>query len=146
MLLLAFASTSLYAQVGINTTTPTAKLDVNGNLRIRTIPNGVSSDSILVVNNGFVRKIAISALSAVNQGTCPMFVKGQSNGYYLLFKSTGAINNPANPLTINTINFTNAGNWIQGNLYYFSWTNTTGQPLNINNFSVNFNGQTCNYQ
>lgn len=34
-------------QVGINTQTPTKSLDVNGELRIRTLPAGAGADDIL---------------------------------------------------------------------------------------------------
>jgi hypothetical protein len=133
-------------QVGINTPQPTAMLDVNGNGRIRKVPTGLVTDSILVVNNGFIRKIAISSLNLNNQGTCPNLIRNQSNPWYLLFSSTGSIPNPANPLVINNLNFVNAGNWIQGNTYYYSWTNVSGQPLTIvNNFTVNFGSLQCTY-
>lgn len=50
-----FYLTAFFGQVGVGTLNPTASLDVNGNLRIRTISqNGNSTaakDSILVVNN-----------------------------------------------------------------------------------------------
>lgn len=52
------------AQVGINTTTPTKTLDINGELRTRTLPQGVAADDILSADaNGNVRKIARSDLS-----------------------------------------------------------------------------------
>lgn len=41
-----FYSTYSFAQVGINTTTPTEKLDVNGTLRVRTLPNSGETNSI----------------------------------------------------------------------------------------------------
>ena len=45
--------------VGINTITPTAKLDINGDLRIRTTTAGASTDQTLVVDvNGVVKKVA----------------------------------------------------------------------------------------
>ena len=47
--------TSIFAQVGVGTTSPTATLDVNGDLRIRstitTISASAPKDSIIVVNN-----------------------------------------------------------------------------------------------
>lgn len=47
-----------YSQVGINTTEPTNSLDINGDLRIRTLPNSLSTgDTPLVVDgNGRVKK------------------------------------------------------------------------------------------
>ncbi len=45
--------------VGVNIPVPAAKLDINGDLRIRTIPNGASTEQTLVVDGaGFVKKIA----------------------------------------------------------------------------------------
>ncbi len=54
-----------YSQVGINTTSPTASLDVNGNLRVRDIIEEtdvataalVSKDSVLVTSNEIVKSI-----------------------------------------------------------------------------------------
>lgn len=46
--------------VGINTNAPTAQLDVNGDLRVRNIPAGVSTDELLVANStGNVRKLPL---------------------------------------------------------------------------------------
>ncbi|WP_185289329.1 C-type lectin domain-containing protein [Chryseobacterium lactis] len=51
-------------QVGINTQTPTKSLDVNGELRIRTLPAGAGADDILSTDaNGNVRKISRSDLN-----------------------------------------------------------------------------------
>lgn len=51
-------------QVGINTQTPTKSLDVNGELRIRTLPAGAGADDILLTEaNGNVRKISRSDLN-----------------------------------------------------------------------------------
>ena len=54
-----------YSQVGINTTNPTASLDVNGNLRVRDIIEEtdvaavalVSKDSVLVTSNEIIKSI-----------------------------------------------------------------------------------------
>jgi hypothetical protein len=107
-----------FGQVGINTTNTTATLDVNGNFRIRQIPQGTTNDSILVVSNGHVRKIAMSVVisPSTNTNTCPIFIKDQSNGHYLLFKSSNSIQSPNNPLTINNLPFVSAGTWIQSNI------------------------------
>jgi hypothetical protein len=52
------------AQVGINTTAPTKTLDINGELRTRTLPQGTAADDILSADtNGNVRKIARTDLS-----------------------------------------------------------------------------------
>lgn len=50
-----FYLTTFFGQVGVGTLEPTASLDVNGNLRIRTVSQNsnttASKDSVLVVNN-----------------------------------------------------------------------------------------------
>lgn len=60
---LLIISTSGWSQVGIGTLTPEAMLDVNGTLKLRTVPtetnNALAKDSIMVTNAGFVRKAAI---------------------------------------------------------------------------------------
>lgn len=62
VILLSFFS-MYFAQVGINTTTPTATLDVNGNLKIRQAKtlasNSSAKDSILVIDNsGIVNRVS----------------------------------------------------------------------------------------
>jgi hypothetical protein len=48
-----------YAQVGINTTSPTKPLDINGELRVRTLPIGLESDNILSTDtDGNIRKVS----------------------------------------------------------------------------------------
>lgn len=130
-----------YCQIGIKTANPTAMLDVNGNARIRNIPAGNQTDSLLVVNSGFIRKISLSSI----QNSCPNLIKNQCSGYYLLFKGSTAILNPNNPLVIQGKTFISAGTWISNNEYFFSYSNTTGSAINLNNLSVNFSGQICNY-
>lgn len=50
--------------VGIGTNTPSAKLDVNGNLRIRTIPQGAVADSYLTVDaDGNIKKLPAPMLA-----------------------------------------------------------------------------------
>lgn len=46
------ASSLVFAQVGINTTTPQSTLDVNGNMKIRQMPTAASTTGfqILAVN------------------------------------------------------------------------------------------------
>lgn len=52
------------AQVGINTNTPTKTLDINGELRIRTLPTGLTADEILSTDaNGNIRKVSRGDLS-----------------------------------------------------------------------------------
>ncbi|RLJ23200.1 hypothetical protein CLU97_4434 [Chryseobacterium sp. 7] len=52
------------AQVGINTNTPTKAFDINGELRTRTLPQGIATDDILSADtNGNVRKITRTDIS-----------------------------------------------------------------------------------
>lgn len=144
--LFCFLPFMVMAQVGINTTTPTKTLDVNGEARIRNTPTATGSYSILVVDSeGNVQKVPASALQAP-AGTCPNLNRAISHGYTLYFNSSSSVPNPNSPLIINGLNFSPAGTYILGNTYYFSWTNTSGTPLNINaTFSVNFSGLVCTY-
>ena len=50
--------------IGLNITAPTARLDINGDLRVRNIPAGsAASDEVLTVDaTGFMRKVPVSAL------------------------------------------------------------------------------------
>ena len=132
------------SQVGINTTNPTATFHVNGNVKIENIPDGFVSDSILVIHNKEVRKIALSSLN-INVGVCPKLDK-TSSSYHLLFHSEYSIPKPNNSLQIQGLNFTGAGTWISNNTYFYSYSNTTGTPLNLTSFSVDFNGLKCNYK
>jgi hypothetical protein len=72
--------------------------------------------------------------------------QGQSNGYYLKFQSNIPIVNPNATLVIQGKTFQPAGTWVSGNTYFYSYTNTSGSALNINQpFQVNFTGQICQY-
>ncbi|MES2573704.1 MAG: hypothetical protein V4572_02055 [Bacteroidota bacterium] len=59
--LLVLISVTTYAQVGIGTTSPTAQLDVKGDLKVRTtILNNTlvsAKDSVLVVNSGVINRV-----------------------------------------------------------------------------------------
>ncbi len=51
------------ARVGINTANPTAKLDVNGSLRVRTMGNGSLTDNIISADvDGNIRKLNIESV------------------------------------------------------------------------------------
>lgn len=131
--------------VGINTTQPKAKLDVNGNARFQ-IPDGSVTDSVVVINNGFIKKIPMSHFIQQSSGTCPNFLRNESSGYILKFSSPSSIPNPNATIVIQGKTFVPAGAFTLNNLYHFYYTNTSGQVLNINNpFSVNFTGLHCNY-
>ncbi|UGS23378.1 hypothetical protein [Flavobacterium channae] len=80
-ILLLLSVRVIVAQVGIGTTTPTAQLDVNGTLRVRTtvLTNNISAakDSILVVDNiGNVKRVSSKTVFESNLKSC---VKGSFN-------------------------------------------------------------------
>ena len=87
-ILFALLTTTLsFSQVGIGTSSPTASLDINGDLRLRTVnPEmnfDVAKDSILVVSrDGIVKSIPSSK---VIEKSLPTTIKG-------LFSSSGAVN------------------------------------------------------
>lgn len=79
---LIFHLTPFFAQVGIETTLPTATLDVNGNLRIRSLNvtsnNSAAKDSILVCDNiGNIKRIAAKTIIESQLKT---FIKGSFTG------------------------------------------------------------------
>ena len=54
-----------FGQIGINTNNPTKTLDVNGEARVRTLPQGNATDELLVADsNGNVRKVPRSSLES----------------------------------------------------------------------------------
>lgn len=86
-LLFFITTSSLFSQVGINTLSPTATLDINGDLRIRTITEelvpDVAKDSLLVISRDGIVK-SMPAKEAIKAGV-PTAVKGS-------FSSGGLIN------------------------------------------------------
>lgn len=78
LLYFIFYLTPFFAQVGIDTTLPTASLDVNGNLRVRTLTyttnNSAAKDSILVCDNlGNIKRISSKTVIESHLKT---FIKG----------------------------------------------------------------------
>ncbi len=69
------------AQVGINTTSPTASLDINGNLKIRSISEETFisnvKDSILVINGSLVKSVPAASVVEL---ALPSIVKGHFTG------------------------------------------------------------------
>lgn len=134
-----------YPGVCINCTDPSEAMDVNGKIKSRDIPLVTTAEYVIVTNaDGVHRKILLSSLTQ-NAGTCPNFIRNQSSGYHIKFSSPSSIPNPTNSLTIQGKNFTPAGASISSNTYFYSWSNTTGQPINIDNMTINFSGLTCTY-
>lgn len=95
-LIVAFATLPLFSQVGINTSTPTATLDVNGNMKVRNTPTAttVPGYQLLVQNNTSTEVFAMDpqlliGFANVNSG---MFAAKKTAGISLvdiaLFPST----------------------------------------------------------
>lgn len=74
---LAFISIAAYSQVGIGTTSPTAQLDIKGDLKVRTTNLDTSlisaKDSVVVVNKGVISRITSKQ---VYDSHIKSFVKG----------------------------------------------------------------------
>ncbi|MEC3874786.1 hypothetical protein [Chryseobacterium salviniae] len=85
-ILIMFSFHLILAQVGINTTSPTATLDVNGNIRVRQAKNlaGLNSakDSILVIDNsGFFNRVSADmVLSQAGTGLIGVVTDGTVAG------------------------------------------------------------------
>lgn len=78
LLLLIFISNLLVAQVGIGTTDPTSTLDVNGNLRVRTLPaynsEAATKDSVLVADGlGNIKRVTAKQ---IYDNTIKTLIKG----------------------------------------------------------------------
>lgn len=87
-LIVAFATLPLFSQVGINTASPTATLDVNGNMRVRNTPTAttVPGYQLLVQDTGSTEVYAMDpqlliAASNVNSG---MYAARKTTGINLL--------------------------------------------------------------
>ena len=149
LLLFPIIILSQTGNVGNNTTEPTNTLDINGDLRIRNILNSQVANNtyILIVDeHNVVKKILLSSLFTVQDEKCPQFIYNKSNPYYIVFKAEGYLTNPNNPIKVNNLSFVSAGTYIENNITYYTYTNTSGQPLDITNFSVLFDTHTCNYK
>ncbi len=86
LILFLITTTTVFSQVGINTTTPTETLDVNGSLRIRTTETAIEpetiSSGVLAVENEVVKTISSKDIL---ESAIPGIAKGT-------FSSTGTIN------------------------------------------------------
>lgn len=75
--------------MGVGTGSPTQRLDVNGQVRIRTINSGAATDSLLVVNGGVVKSVSRSAM--VNTQTANYTLTTSDNGAILIMNSATAV-------------------------------------------------------
>lgn len=146
VLLFLLLSIFIPAQVGINTTEPTKTLDVNGTVRVRDIPLLTNKYVLLSDEEGNLTKILLSDLfTTTPDNKCPQFIPNGSGPYYIKFKGGGYVTNPNDPIKVNGLTFNGAGSWVENNITYYTYTNVSAQPLNINNFSVLFGSNRCNY-
>lgn len=72
-------------QVGINTTTPTKMLDINGDMRIRILPQGNTSQSLLITDvNGNMLKMPIPKAPPSPGDIKDSYSTTDHDGWYLL--------------------------------------------------------------
>ncbi len=85
LLITAMSLVAFAQNIGIGTTTPSKMLDVNGELRVRTIPTGnVASDFILTSDAaGNVRSVPVTAISTSNDSDWDYSIgSGQTGSIY----------------------------------------------------------------
>lgn len=75
--------------MGIGTGSPSQRLDVNGQVRIRTINSGATTDSLLVVNGGVVKSVSRSATVNTQSGNYTLTTS--DNGSVLIMNSASAV-------------------------------------------------------
>ncbi|OCA76872.1 hypothetical protein BBH99_11815 [Chryseobacterium contaminans] len=83
-LIVAFATLPLFSQVGINTATPSATLDVNGTLKVRDTPaaTALPGYQILALNEGSEQVFMVDPQLLID-------ASGVNSGMYAARKSTG---------------------------------------------------------
>jgi hypothetical protein len=83
-LIVAFATLPLFSQVGINTATPSATLDVNGTLKVRDTPvaTALPGYQILALNEGSEQVFMVDPQLIID-------ASGVNSGMYAARKSTG---------------------------------------------------------
>ncbi|ANF49110.1 hypothetical protein A0O34_00420 [Chryseobacterium glaciei] len=87
IVLVAFLASGVYAktQVGIKTTSPTKILDINGDLRIRVLPQGSTSQSLLITDvNGNMLQMPIPEISHSPGDIKDSYATTDHDGWYLL--------------------------------------------------------------
>jgi len=121
-------STIGVGKIGVNTRMPLVELDVNGQARVRNLPQGAVTDSVVTADlNGNLRWRAASSLSGNN---------------WTLLGNTGTTAANFLGTTDNTpfflrINNTNAGSLSQNNTAYgYNAYNTTADPSAVNNTAL----------
>lgn len=120
-LILAAFSTSLFSQIGINTPTPTASLDINGNTKIRTVPQvpSISGYQLLAINQSTneVSKMDPSIINTLVNTNTTAYAAKKTSGISLL--SLGLF-----PAGFRAVNFVTNERTV-GNIALFSNTDYT---------------------
>ncbi|MDR2235197.1 MAG: hypothetical protein LBE92_03655 [Chryseobacterium sp.] len=86
-LILALSAIPAFSQVGINTATPTATLDVNGTVKVRDIPasTALAGYDILALNQGSAQVSKVDPQLLLNSASNPtMFAAKKTTGFNLL--------------------------------------------------------------
>lgn len=106
--LLSLLSSSLYSQVGINTDTPTKELDVNGEVRIRTVEISTSTDdiSLVVDSEGVVKKNIQSTKGILRAYLSSNFNAPQNASTIYKVTNWNVLNNPDSSFDSSTGIFT----------------------------------------
>ncbi|MCJ7935504.1 MAG: hypothetical protein MUW56_18245 [Chryseobacterium sp.] len=133
-LLLACSTLSLFAQVGINTATPTATLDINGNAKVRTTPAApaIAGYQILGINsaNSEVSSIDPLLIYAAANTNSTVYAAKKTTGISLL--SLGLF-----PSGFRAVNFLAAERTI-GSASLFSDTDNTYTIPSAGVYAVSF--------
>ncbi|WP_292008561.1 hypothetical protein [Chryseobacterium sp.] len=101
-------SVNVYSQVGINTSTPTSVLDINGDLRVRDIPASTSTEDIsLVADTSGVVKKKVSEYKGIMRGYLSNdFTGGAATSTIYQITGFTEIDNPNNDFDSSTSTFT----------------------------------------
>lgn len=87
-LILALSAVSAFSQVGINTSTPSATLDVNGTMKVRDIPitPALPGYTIMALNNGTFQVAKVDPQVIIDAATT---ASGTNTSVYAAKKTTG---------------------------------------------------------
>lgn len=151
------SNTALAQNTGINTVSPTAKVDVNGDLRIATLPVGVATtDLVLVVDaTGNIKKVTLCDLQNATYGDIKESrLTTDHCGWYLLngraintLSAKAQANATALGLGANLPNFTNRFTRTKQGAETLATTGgaatVTLNPANMPNFNMNITAFTA---
>ena len=96
--------------VGINTTGPTNKLDVNGNARIRVMASGLDTDSLVTVSStGVINKRTVANVLAGGTNTLGNSVNTITSTVNGVAATASAVNSVSNTSSANNLSTTENG-------------------------------------